>query len=131
MSYFSYLSVLLGALGLLGSTVAAPAQDKPYKIEQLQIEDVGEFSGPQVLRIVMLTMQPGADIPEHEHSGPGLRYVVDGAITVADKSGEQVTYTAGETYFEGPGANHPAGEISAHGSDDGTTHVLIIEVLPK
>lgn len=131
MAHFSLLPALTGAVGLLASAVAVPAQDKPYQVEPLQLEDIGELSGPQALRIVMLTMDPGAEIPEHQHAGPGLRYVVEGAITVADQTGDEATYAAGETYFEGPGANHPAGEISARGDDDGPTRVLIIEVLPK
>ncbi len=57
MTHFAYLPVVLGVVGLLGSAVATPAHGRLYKIEQLQIEDVGEFAGPQVLRIVMLTME--------------------------------------------------------------------------
>jgi quercetin dioxygenase-like cupin family protein len=89
------------------------------------------LEGERSLRIFLLTMQPGAEIPDHQHAGPGLRYILDGEITIASKDGEEKTYKAGETYFEGPGANHPAGMMSAPNPTDQKTRALIIEALPK
>ena len=109
----------------------AQAQEKKFSAEVLQQEDVGKLEGERTMRMVMFTMQPGAEVPEHQHGGPGLRYVLEGAITIAWNDGEEKTFEAGDTYFEGPGANHPAGRISATNPTDGVTRVLIIETLPK
>ena len=109
----------------------AQAEQKKFSAEVLQEEDVGTLDGERKMRIVMFTMQPGAEVPEHKHDGPGLRYVLDGAITIAWKDGSEKTFGAGETYFEGPGANHPAGTMSARNPTDQVTRVLIIETLKK
>ena len=110
---------------------AARGQEKAYQSEVLQQEDVGTLEGERTMRMVMLTMEPGAEIPEHQHSGPGMRYIIEGEITIAFSDGEEQTFSAGETYFEGPGASHPAGEMSARNPSDGVTRVLIVETLPK
>jgi quercetin dioxygenase-like cupin family protein len=109
----------------------ARAEEKKFSTEVLQEEDVGTLDGERKMRIVMFTMQPGAEVPEHKHNGPGLRYVLDGAITISWKDGSEKTFKAGETYFEGPGANHPARNFSARNPTDQVTRVLIIEVIPK
>ena len=109
----------------------AQAEGKKFSAEVLQEEDVGTLDGDRKMRIVMFTMQPGAEVPEHKHNGPGLRYVLDGAITISWKDGSEKTFKAGETYFEGPGANHPAGNFSARNPTDEVTRVLIIETIPK
>jgi quercetin dioxygenase-like cupin family protein len=109
----------------------AQAEQKKFGAEVLQEEEIGTLDGEQKMRIVMFTMQPGAEVPEHKHGGPGLRYVLEGAITIAWKDGPEKTFEAGETYFEGPGANHPAGTFSARNPTDQMTRVLIIETLPK
>ncbi len=79
----------------------------------------------------MLEMQPGAEIPPHTHKEPGLRYVVEGAISVARKDRETQTFKAGSTYFEGAGENHPPGQMSAKNAADGMTRVVIVELVPK
>ena len=109
----------------------AQADEKMFSAEVLQEEDVGTLDGERKMRIVMFTMQPGAEVPEHKHDGPGLRYVLDGAITIVWKDGTEKTFGAGETYFEGPGANHPASTMSARNPTDQVTRVLIIETLKK
>ena len=109
----------------------AQAEEKKFSAKVLQQEDVGKLEGERTMRMVMFTMRPGAEVPEHQHDGPGLRYVLDGAITIAWKGGEEKIFEAGDTYFEGPGANHPAGEISARNPTNEVTRVLIIETLPK
>ena len=117
------------ALGLL-APANAQDQEKAYEGRELQSEEIGTLEGDRTIRMVLLTMQPGAEIPEHQHAGPGLRYVLDGAITVVHGDGEERTYEQGETYFEGAGANHPAGSMSAWTAAEGETRVLIVEVVP-
>ena len=121
----------LGAALMAVDAGPAQGQEKDFSAKVLQQEDVGTLEGERTMRIVMFTMQPGAEVPEHQHDGPGLRYVLDGAVTIAWKDGGEKTFEAGDTYFEGPGANHPAGAISATNPTDEVTRVLIIETLPK
>ena len=50
----------------------------------LEQVDLGNLPGGRVMKMT-LELQPGAEIPPHTHKGPGLRYVLDGAISIAWK----------------------------------------------
>ena len=101
-----------------------------YKASVLEQVDLGELpAGQRVMRMTIGELQPGAEIGPHTHKGPGLRYVLEGAITIAwkDDRGTQ-TFKAGSTYFEGAGDNHPPGQMSAKNAADGMTRVLLVGV---
>ncbi len=83
------------------------------------------------MKATMLVMEPGSEVPFHVHKGPGLRYVLEGAITINWKDGKTQTFKAGSTYFEGRGANHPAGTISARNDGQEPCRVLIVELVPQ
>ena len=83
------------------------------------------------MKLTMLELQPGAEIPPHTHKGPGLRYVVEGAISVAWKDRETQTFKAGSTYFEGARENHPPGQMSAKNAADSVTRVVIANSCPR
>ena len=51
---------------------------------------VGEYT----MKMTMLEMEPGAAIPEHTHKGPGMRYVLEGAIAIDWKNGKTETFKA-------------------------------------
>lgn len=118
------------AIGL-ATAGAATAQAKAFNAEVLQEKSVGTLEGDRKMRMVMFTIEPGGEVPEHMHNGPGLRYVLEGQVAIAWADGSEKVFGAGETYFEGPGANHPAGEISARNPGDEVTKILIIEALPE
>lgn len=108
------------------------AQDGTYKGTVLDQVDLGNIpEGERVMKMTLVEMQPGAEIPTHMHKGPGLRYVLEGAIAISWKDGDAQTFEAGSTYFEGAGENHPPQEMSAKNMADGMTRVLIVELLPK
>jgi quercetin dioxygenase-like cupin family protein len=92
---------------------------------------VGELRGKWDMKATMLVIEPGGQIPFHIHRGPGLRYVLEGAITINWREGKTQTYEAGSTYFEGPGENHPAGTMSAKNSGQGRCRVVIVELIPE
>ena|SRR5207244_2945797 len=120
------------AMCLVGVASLADAEDQKFKASMLEQVDLGDMpAGQRVMRLTLLELQPGAEIPPHTHKGPGLRYVVEGAITVAWKDGGTQTFKAGSTYFEGAGQNHPPGQMSAKNAADGMTRVVIVELVPK
>ena len=122
--------VLIAALAFGG--LPAQAQQRPIQSTVLESVDLpGLPPGPQTFRMTMLEMQPGAKIPAHTHAGPGIRYVLEGAITIAWKDRGTQTFKAGSTYYEGAGSNHPPGEMSALNAAKGVTRVLIVELVPK
>jgi quercetin dioxygenase-like cupin family protein len=124
-------SVVIAVLSLTISFSAA-AEDQKFRGTVLEQVDLGNLpAGARSMKMTLLEMQPGAEIPAHTHKGPGLRYVLDGAISIAWKDRGRQTFKAGSTYFEGGGDNHPPNEMSAKNAAEGITRVLIIELLPK
>jgi hypothetical protein len=87
--------------------------------------------GRPTFRMTMLEVQPGAKIPPHTHAGPGIRYMLDGAITIAWKDRGRQRFKAGSTYYEGAGSNYSPSEMSAFNAAKGVTRVLIVELVPK
>lgn len=115
----------------LGLIPAGKADDAKFKVAVLDQAPLGSLPGEHIMKMTLLEMEPGAIIPEHTHKGPGMRYVLEGAIAIAWKNGKTETFRAGSTYFEGPGSDHPIGQMSAQNAVDGKTRVLIFELLPK
>lgn len=109
----------------------AEEREKKFAVNLLQQTALGQLSeGRYTLKATELILESGAEIPPHQHKGPGIRYVLEGAITISWKEGKAQTYEAGSTYFEGPGENHPAGTFSAKNAGPGRCRVLIVELSP-
>ena len=130
--------VVIGAaatITILGSGPSAaqtPAPSKKFTMDTLQQVSIGELPpGKWNMKATMLVIEPGGEIPFHVHTGPGLRYVLEGAITINWKAGKTQTFVAGSTYFEGPGENHPAGTMSARNDGQGPCRVVIVELVPQ
>ena len=121
-------TVILGS----GASVAQTPAPKKVSLNTLQQVALGELPpGKWNMKAVMLVIEPGGEIPFHVHGGPGLRYVLEGAITIKWKEGKTQTFKAGTTYFEGRGENHPAGTISAKNGGQGPCRVVIVELVPQ
>jgi len=120
------------AICLVGVFSFSKAQEARFKAAVLEQVDLGHVpAGDRVMKLTLLELQPGAEIPPHTHKGPGLRYVLDGAISIAWKDRGTEVFKAGSTYFEGAGENHPPGQMSAKNAAEGVTRVVIVELLPK
>jgi quercetin dioxygenase-like cupin family protein len=121
------LSIDLGSLSL-----PAKAEDQPqFRDEVIMQVALGHIEpGNYALRMRVLTMEPLGKIPPHIHEFGGVRYVLDGAITINWKDGGTQTFAQGSTYFEGPGQNHPAGAMAASNPADKPTRLLIVELVP-
>lgn len=117
---------------LAGEDTAVADEETKYKGTVLNQVDLGNLAaGEKVLKMTMVEMQPGAEIPAHTHKGPGLRYVLEGAVAIAWKERGMQTFEAGSTYFEDAGENHPPEEMSAKNVAEGMTRILIVELLPE
>lgn len=118
---------------LVALSAQAFAQEKPkIRGDMLTEFDIGSVDpGQYVMKATLFSMEPGAEAPYHIHKGPGIRYVLEGAITIQWSKEGANTYGVGSTYTEGPGENHPSGVIAARNLTSVTTKVLIIELLPR
>ena len=125
---------MLGAICSIAVAGLGPskAQTPVPKITASMVQQVplGELRGKWDIKATMLVIEPGGQIPFHIHQGPGIRYVLEGAITINWKEGKTETFEAGSTYFEGPGENHPAGTMSARNDGQGPCRVVIVELVP-
>ena len=115
---------------LLGPIPMANADDPSFKGTVLDEVSLGTLPGEHTMKMTLLEMEPGAVIPEHTHKGPGMRYVLEGAIAIAWKNGKTETFKSGSSYFEAPNSSHPIGQMSARNAADGRTRVLVFELLP-
>ena len=127
-SVFSCLSVLSAYF----FSPAARAEELPqFRSDVVMQVALGHVdAGNYALRASITTLEPLGKIPSHIHQFGGIRYVLEGAITINWKDGGSQTFTQGSTYFEGPGQNHPPGVVSANNPTDKPTKFLIIEWVP-
>ncbi len=126
------VGITVGAIGTRVLNAQQPPASRPFAATVLQQVPLGELPPAKWnMKATMLVIEPGGEIPFHVHKGPGLRYVLDGAITINWKDGKTQTFEAGSTYFEGPGENHPAGNISARNNGTVPCRVVIVELVPQ
>jgi quercetin dioxygenase-like cupin family protein len=87
-------------------------------------------AGNYAFRATITTIAPEGKIPYHVHEFGGLRYMLEGALTMVWKAGSTQTFAQGSIYYEGPGENHPPGVMAASNPTDKTAKVLIVELIP-
>ena len=82
-SSFGFTTSSFFGVGVFSFSKAQEARFKAAVLEQVDLGHVP--AGDRVMKLTLLELQPGAEIPPHTHKGPGLRYVLDGAISIAWK----------------------------------------------
>jgi quercetin dioxygenase-like cupin family protein len=136
MSYGKSIRIIAATLVALlalatGQSTPITAQEKPFRSDVITQVNIGNMkSGKYTMKATITTIQPRAKIPFHIHKYNGLRYILDGSLSISWKDGRFQTYSAGSTYFEGPGANHPDTDMAASNPTDSVTKVLIVELVP-
>jgi quercetin dioxygenase-like cupin family protein len=126
--------IVIATIAILGAgpSMAQTPAPKKFTMNTLQQVPLGELPpGKWNMKATMVVIEPGGEIPFHVHKGPGLRYVLEGEVTISWKEGKTETFKAGSTYFEGAGENHPAGNISAKNNGAGPSRVVVIELVPQ
>jgi len=130
----SRVYIFLAALVIFVMSVVvgnAGAQEKPFGNVVITEALIGNIEpGRYAFKVTVTTVAPSAQIPFHVHSFPGVRYMLEGALTIHWKDRGSQTYSAGSTYYEGPGENHPTSGMSATNPFDVPAKVLIIELAP-
>jgi quercetin dioxygenase-like cupin family protein len=107
------------------------SQEKRFSNVMISQETIGAVpAGRYAFRASVTTVDPGAQIPFHVHEYPGIRYMLEGALTISWKDNSTQTYSAGSTYYEGAGVNHPTREMSVSNPLNVPARVLIIELVP-
>src|SRR5258706_13467803 len=75
------------------------------KIEKIVAGHLTDINGKYKLRVTQTTYDPGGFISEHDHVGPGIRYVVSGQLTHTQNDTTRV-YNAGDYFYESGDISH-------------------------
>ena len=101
------MTIKLVALVLL-CLMPGTALAQQAKVTPLMSKDLTENPGKEAL-MIMVEYPPGSSDPIHRHNAQAFVYVLEGSIVMQVKGGEQVTLTAGQTFYEGPDDVHVVG----------------------
>jgi quercetin dioxygenase-like cupin family protein len=96
------LSLLL--LFLMTNTATAQQPD----VVSLMSKDLTDFPGKEVLMFTVEYPPGGAD-PVHRHDAHGFIYVLEGAVVMQVRGGQEVTLGPGQTFYEAPDDIHVVG----------------------
>jgi len=123
--------ILVAGTALLALAGEGVAQDKAFSNTILTEVPIGEVSqGKYAFRVSVTTIAPRGEIPFHVHEHSGVRYVLEGAITIQWTDRGSQTFSVGSTYYEAAGANHPTEGMAATNPLDVPMRVLIVELVP-
>jgi quercetin dioxygenase-like cupin family protein len=93
--------VALVLLCLMSGTAVA----HEAKVTSLISKVLAENPGKEVL-LITVEHAPGGSNPIHRHNAQAFVYVLEGSVVMQLKGGQQVTLTAGQTFYEGPDDVH-------------------------
>ena len=103
------------------SQTAAPSPTAAYQAKFPITLQGGEYD----LQTIILDFPQGAGVPKHVHGGYVLATVLNGEMTLKDKSGERIIRT-GESWTENPGDLHSVVNAGATAA-----RVVVNILLPK
>jgi quercetin dioxygenase-like cupin family protein len=81
------------------------AMAQQAKVTPLMSKDLPENPGKEML-MILVEHAPGGSSPVHRHNAHAMVYVLEGSVVMQVKGGKEVTLTAGQTFYEGPGDVH-------------------------
>ncbi len=123
------LILLAALLPLVGSSsaqqqVEGKGQTSTVKLEQVVSGHLTELNGKYKLRVSEGTVEPGGYAGEHQHVGPGIRYVVSGELTFV-QAGKTTIYKTGEYFYESGATTH-----AASNKTNAPIRIINFEILP-
>ncbi len=84
---------------------AAPVE---AKVTPLMSKDLPNLPMKEGL-MLFVEYPPGSSDPIHRHNANAFVYVLEGSIVMQVRGGQEVTLTAGQTFYEGPDDVHVVG----------------------
>lgn len=109
---------------------ASPSKVDKKKVEvKVQFEQVVSgpltpLNGKYKLRLTETVFEPGGYMGEHQHGGPGIRFIESGAITSGYPE-KTVIHSAGDHFYESGSTVH-----RLQNKTDAPVRVLNVELLP-
>ena len=99
-----FAKVILVLACLISGTLLA----QEAKVTDLLSKDLPNLPGKEGLMITV-DYPPGSVDPIHRHNANAFVYVLEGSIVMQVRGGQEVTLTAGQTFYEGPDDVHVVG----------------------
>lgn len=113
----------------LGYAQQASQVEKKYSSSQIKFEHLisghlTELNGKYKIRVTETTYSPGGSIGNHQHVGPGIRYIVSGELVYV-QSDSTTIFHAGDYFFE-------PGDVTHHAYNKTQVPVVILnyDILP-
>ncbi|HEF4760043.1 TPA: cupin domain-containing protein [Pseudomonas putida] len=127
MNVLRFCAAPLVALTLTvsASAFAHEAGDPSEKVTVLQDQMLKNVPGKKAL-MIEVDYKPGQSSIAHKHDGTAMAYVLEGAVTSQVKGEKEVTYKAGEFWYEAAGSEHL---ISKNASKTQPAKLLVFMVL--
>lgn len=94
-------SIFAGAAQAQSSPGSAARANDSIGVQNLLSEPLAKMENPEV-RMLTLTVAPGATSHAHRHTGPVFAYILEGEIENQVEPEEAKTYKAGEFFYEPP-----------------------------
>jgi len=113
------------ALTVCTSAFAHEAGDPSEKVTVLQDQMLKNAPGKKAL-MIEVDYKPGPLSIAHKHDGPAMAYVLSGSITSQVKGEKEITYKAGEYWYEPAGSEHL---VSKNASATQPAKLLVFMVL--
>lgn len=113
------------ALTVCASAFAHEAGDASEKVTVLQDQMLKNAPGKKAL-MIEVDYKPGQASIAHKHDGTAMAYVLSGSITSQVKGEKEVTYKAGEYWYEPAGSEHL---VSKNASKTKPAKLLVFMVL--
>ena len=78
------------------------------KVTAVMSKDLSNLPGKEGL-MLFVEYPPGSSDPIHRHNANAFVYLLEGSIVMQVRGGQEVTLTAGQTFYEGPDDVHVVG----------------------
>ncbi|MGY2263379.1 cupin domain-containing protein [Pseudomonas sp. SDO55104_S430] len=124
MNVLRFCAASLIALSLTVSA-SAFAHGPSEKVTILQDQMLKNVPGKKAL-MIEVDYKPGQSSIAHKHDGTAMAYVLEGEITSQVKGEKEVTYKAGEFWYEAAGSEHL---VSKNASKTKPAKLLVFMVL--
>ena len=102
------IKLMLVLLFLMTGTAMAQGSRPEPKVTPVMMKELMDIPGKEVLMITV-DYEPGGADPVHSHNAYGFVYVLEGSVVMQVKGGQEVTLTAGQSWYEGPNDVHVVG----------------------
>lgn len=118
----SILRIMLISAAAIGIGALPAVADEGAKVTPLMSKDLQDYPGKEGL-MLSVEYEPGGSSPIHRHDAHAFVYVLEGAIVMQVKGGEEVTVGPGETYYENPTDIHL---VSRNASNTQTAKFIVV-----